>query len=244
MSREELEIVLDKLAPYTRYVYFHLMGEPLLHPDLPEFISVAVSRGFKPMITTNGTLIKDVKASLLTGDVYKINVSLHSFEGESSVEGREYVLECASFAKSAAEGGTIVTLRLWNGGARVDNTNTINILNEVFCKPWLENNRGYKLDNKIFLEYGDRFEWPDSEAEYIGESVYCHGLLDHFGILSDGTVVPCCLDREGAINLGNAFTDDLGEILTSERCERIREGFRRRCAAEELCRRCGYSRRF
>lgn len=244
MSIEELAVVLDKLSPYTNYVYFHLMGEPLLHPDLPEFIRYARSRGFNPMITTNGSLLSECADALLGCGLYKINISLHSFEGESSEERIRYIKECANFARRAAKDGTIVTLRLWNGGAGIDNSLTLDTLKTEFCKPWLENNRGTKMDDKIFLEYGDRFEWPDVEADYIGDSVYCHGLLDHFGILSDGTIVPCCLDRDGAIPLGNVFTDDLSLVLRSDRCEKMREGFRRRCATEELCRRCGYARRF
>ena len=83
-------------------------------------------------------------------------------------------------------------------------------------------------------------------AEYKGESVFCYGLRDQFGVLSDGSVVPCCLDHDGDITLGNILDTDasLEEILSSERAQKIKNGFTRRYASEELCRRCGYAQRF
>ena len=77
-----------------------------------------------------------------------------------------------------------------------------------------------------------------------GDSVFCYGLKDHFGVLCDGRVIPCCLDREGVIELGNIFTDDLNAVLHSDRAVALREGFKNRKATEKLCRKCGYARRF
>ena len=109
---------------------------------------------------------------------------------------------------------------------------------------WKQGNRGYRIKNKLHLEFGDRFTWPDMACEEGGDCVFCYGLKDHFGVLCDGTVIPCCLDREGVINLGNIFTDDLQDILHGERAVNLREGFKQRKAVEELCRKCGYARRF
>ena len=94
------------------------------------------------------------------------------------------------------------------------------------------------------MEYGDRFRWPDREADLVGNSVFCYGMRDHFGILCDGTVVPCCLDSDGVIALGNIFRDNLADILSSPRAEAMKKGFECRNATEDLCRRCGYATRF
>ena len=88
------------------------------------------------------------------------------------------------------------------------------------------------------------FDWPDMSAEELGENCFCYGLRDQVGVLCDGTVVPCCLDHDGDIPLGNLFERELDEILVSPRAGAIREGFSHRLAVEELCRRCGYARRF
>jgi len=245
MSREEFFRVLEQLSGKTEYIYYHLMGEPLTHPELPEFLKMAAERGFKSMITTNGTLLPSRGGELIEAGLHKVNISLHSFEGEDREAFTRYISGAADFADVASAAGVIVVLRLWNRG--VDggkNDGILKILRERFGSEWVENNRGYRIREKIFLEWGDRFEWPDMSAEEQGEEVCCYGLRDHFGILCDGSVVPCCLDSDGVITLGNAFTEDWDAILNSPRAVAIAEGFRRRSAPEELCRRCGYARRF
>ena len=136
-------------------------------------------------------------------------------------------------------------MRLWNRGRDGGRNGSIeDMLRKRLPGEWTENTRGVRIREKLHLEWGERFAWPDKEAPLQGESVYCYGLKDHFGILCDGTVVPCCLDSEGDIPLGNIFTGAVGEILASPRAEAMRRGFSCRKASEELCRRCGYARRF
>ncbi len=244
MSRAEFDTVLERLSEFTEYIYFHLMGEPLLHPNLIDFISASRSKGFHPMLTTNGSLLSELGEQIIDAGIYKVNISLHSFEDNDKKRQTRYLESCVNFAKRAAGSGAIITLRLWNGGSGADNGPTLEFLRRSFVGEWVANNRGERLCERIFLEYADRFAWPDIEGEELGCEVYCHGLSDHFGILSDGSIVPCCLDSDGAVTLGNVFTDDLSEILLGERSQNIRGGFRNRRACEPLCRRCPYARRF
>ena len=245
MSTEEFSLILDKLTGQTKYIYYHLMGEPLTHPQLPEFIRLAGERGYKSIITTNGTLLKQRAEALLSVGVHKVNLSLHSFEDGSDDAHTRYVCELAEFAKRAAEKGTIVVFRLWNkncdGGK---NDVALAILKEQIGGDWSEHARGVKIRDKIYLEWGERFAWPDKDAEVCGDRYFCYGLKDQFGILADGTVVPCCLDSDGVIALGNIFYEDVDSILHSERATAMVEGFRCGKATEELCRRCGYAQRF
>jgi len=120
----------------------------------------------------------------------------------------------------------------------------LDILKENIPGDWIDNAQGITIRKNIYLEWGERFEWPDSEAEIKGDRFFCYGLKDQFGVLVDGTVVPCCLDSEGTIALGNIFDEDINSILDSERALAIVEGFRRGEANEELCKRCGYAQRF
>ncbi len=245
MTIEEFSHILSKLEGQTQYIYYHLMGEPLTHPQLTEFIKLASERGFRSMITTNGTLLKKRKDELISSGLHKINISLHSFEHESLEKHKSYLSEIADFALSAADSGIIVVLRLWNNGFDGEKNDTVlDFLRSAIPGEWEENNRGLKLKEKLFLEYGNRFEWPDKNADDGGSSVSCYGMRDHFGILCDGTVVPCCLDSDGVIALGNIFENDLSEILSSERAQAIKHGFECRKATENLCRKCGYARRF
>lgn len=245
MSADEFSHVLDELRPHTSYVYYHLMGEPLTHPDLPLFLSMAAEKGFHSVITTNGTLLARRKHELLASPIHKINLSVHSFEDGNEEECEAYLSELAEFAKAASEQGIIVVLRLWNRGYDGGrNDKVYDFFRSQIEGDWVENTRGVRIRQKLFLEWGDRFSWPDLGAPVQGDRVFCYGLGDHFGILCDGTVVPCCLDSEGTVNLGNVFTESLDSILSSPRATRIAEGFRQHVACEELCRRCGYAQRF
>lgn len=245
MSGEEFSIVLDKLTDQTKYIYYHLMGEPLTHPNLPEFIKMAGRRGYKSIITTNGTLLGKRCGELLSAGLHKVNISLHSFEEGGEEAHIRYVSELADFAKTAADRGVIVVFRLWNSGYDGGkNELAIRTLGERISGDWAENTRGIKIRERIYLEWGERFEWPDSCAEVKGERFFCYGLRDQFGILCDGTVVPCCLDSDGVIALGNIFDEEITSILSSERAQAITQGFSRGKAVEDLCRRCGYAQRF
>ncbi len=245
MTSEEFSLVLDQLSDQTQYIYYHLMGEPLTHPLLPQFIRMAGERGYKSIITTNGTLLKKRADELLAAGVHKVNLSVHSFETGSDEAHKTYIHQLAVFAEKAAAQGIIVVFRLWNQGCdNGRNQTTLQYLQEDMHGEWKTNTRGIKIRDNVYLEWGECFEWPDSKAQVKGTRYFCYGLKDQFGILSDGTVVPCCLDSDGVIHLGNIFTDDLFSILASPRVTDMVEGFRRGVATEDLCRRCGYAQRF
>ena len=246
LTEEEITLLLPKIRPYTDYLYFHLMGEPLLHKHLARFLELAGEHGFKVILTTNGTLLSKQQAMLLNAPaLHKVNISLHAFEANDlAVPFRDYLAGCFEFGK-AAEGKKLISYRLWNqGGQDEKNDEILATMKEFFPEPWVEERRGPRIGQRIYLEYGDKFDWPDLSAADGGDGVFCHGLRDQLGILCDGTVVPCCLDHEGDIALGNLFTQSMDEILNSPRAKAIYEGFSQRKAAEELCRKCGYARRF
>ena len=245
MNRQEFSRVLGQLSGKTEYLYYHLMGEPLTHPQLPEFIDLATRAGFRSVITTNGTLLARWGEHLLRLGLHKINISLHSFEQDDPAEQDRYICQVAAFAAQAAQAGVLISLRLWNNGCDEGrNDATVAYLRRELPGEWTPNTRGYRIRDKIFLEHSDRFAWPDAQAPDMGSRVFCYGLRDHFGILCDGTVVPCCLDSEGVINLGNAFTQPLEEILGADRVKAMIRGFSCRNVTEGLCGRCGYARRF
>jgi len=243
---EDFQKIVGKLKGVTKYLYLHVMGEPLTHPLLPEFIRYATEQGFFVSITTNGTLLKKRREELLASGVYKINISVHSFEEGSNEAYETYISECTEFADEASKAGILTVLRLWNNGYDEGrNINALKMLQAYFDhEEWKEGSKGVRIRNKLHLEYGERFEWPDMEKEDRGNEVYCYGLKDHFAVLCDGTVIPCCLDREGEIALGNIFEQMPQEILSSKRAEAMKAGFQCRKATEELCRKCGYARRF
>ena len=221
------------------------MGEPLTHPELPALIRYGSEQGFKCAVTTNGTLLDRCGDAIIDAGVYKVSLSVHSFEKNDEAGQIKYLETLCDFADKASKNGVLTVFRLWNRGHdEGKNDITLDFLKKRFTDEWSWGSRGARIRNKLHLEYGDRFTWPDKDAEEGDSDVFCYGLRDHFGILVDGRVIPCCLDREGVITLGNVYDQPLTEILDSERAKNILEGFNNRHATEELCRKCGYARRF
>ena len=246
MTPAEFSVLAPKLKAYTDFLYFHLMGEPLCHPQLGEFLEIAHQNGFRVILTTNGTLLRRQQNLLLCSPaLHKVNISLHAFEANDlSVPFEEYLTDCFAFGQ-AAKGEKLVVYRLWNqGGADTRNQAILDGLHRAFPEPWVTEARGTRIAHRTYLEYGDKFDWPDLQASEGSSRVFCYGLRDQLGVLWDGTVVPCCLDHEGDLALGNLFRQDLAEILDAPRAKAIYDGFSKKEAVEPLCRRCGYARRF
>ncbi len=241
MTMDEFERLTDKLQGRIRFLYFHLMGEPFLHPLLPQFIQVARRKGMVPVLTTNGTLLSKAEEVIEAGP-HKVQISLHSHEGNGKVNPETYIREVMRFAQQAAAKGVLVVLRLWNqGGYEKQNEEIHGMIAGYQPRPWTERTNGWKLATNIYLEYDRMFEWPDVKKDELArEDVFCYALRNQIGVLVDGKVVPCCLDYAGTISLGNLFEQSLEEILASPRVKALYDGFTNHTAVESLCRRCSY----
>lgn len=259
MKMETFEKILDQIKDHAEYIYFHVKGEPLLHPELDKFLDLSSEKGFKVNITTNGTLISKVKDKIMMKPALRqMNFSLHSFDGNDKSENKnEYIRSILSFTKEANEKtNMIVALRLWNldednatNLERERNRQILGIIEEEFHLPYkieekITPGRGVKISDRIYLNQDHEFKWPDLKEEEDFCSGFCYGLRNQVAILVDGTVVPCCLDGEGVVNLGNIHETHFTDIVEGERARNILEGFSRREAVEELCRKCGYRKRF
>ncbi len=251
MSAAEFSAVADALHGHVRFLYLHLMGEPLSHPELADILEAAEEKGFRICITTNGTLLKQRGAVLLdhARTIHKMSISLHALEGSgAAMDMQEYLQSVWTFCEGMRQKGTYCALRLWNeGGAEARNGEILRFIEEKIGTDPEElprtRSRSRVLAENLFLEMEEMFSWPDMEKEETGAQ-FCFGLRDQVGILSDGTVVPCCLDHEGDVPLGNIFQTPFGEILESPRAKAIYNGFSNRTPAEALCRRCGFATRF
>ena len=246
LSAEEFRTILHKLRPHTEYVYLHVMGEPLLHPQLSQMLEACRQQGMKVCLTTNGTLLEKRRTALLTAPaLHKISVSLHCAEANpTQVQLQDYLQRVFPVCRDAAANGIICALRLWNEGGKQDRNGEILDFIRANTSLWQPMRNGsVKLGENLYLDTAEKFEWPDLAAEEQ-QTQFCYGLRDQAAILSDGTVVPCCLDHEGDIALGNIFEQSFDEILESDRARALYQGFSCRRPTEELCRRCGYAARF
>lgn len=258
MNIKEFEKILYEIKPYTDYIFFHLMGEPLLNDNIGDFLELSYKRGFKVNLTTNGTLINNRKNILLKSKALRqINFSLHSFEAnDNEIDFYEYVNNIISFVKEAKSNTNIISaLRLWNFNSSILkgennlNEDIINIIKDEFSYNGdllekLNKNNSVKISDRIYINGAEKFSWPNINIQEISDRGFCYGIRSHVGILVDGTVVPCCLDSEGNIPLGNIFEKDFESIINGDRAKNMFNGFSKRKKVEKLCRTCGYSTRF
>ncbi len=246
MNAAEFEKVIRKIEGKADNIFLHVMGEPLLHPELEEILEIADGmRGATALkITTNGTLLFEKLPILLGSKRLKtLCISLHSFEANNGGDFEEYIeksLECAS---EIGRSGKFAVLRLWNeGGLDSLNEQIFELVKKRFPQEdWEKTRRGVRIADRVFVEFGEKFDWPD--ADKIPESMDeletdCHALLTQYAVLCDGTVVPCCLDRNGDIPLGNIFEQTPEEILSSPRAKKMRDGIAAHRAEEKLCATC------
>ena len=252
MSVEEFRLVCERLSGYAGELLFHVMGEPLCHPNLGELLKIAGEYGYKVSITTNGTLI-NVKKSVLFDNVStikRVSISLHSLEGNNASNMDNYLDNAVSFAKKLSSLGAFSVFRLWNMDSEEGiGRNSANERIEAYLKreypgEWTKRYSGYRISERTFLEYDGVFVWP-SESEISPEKEgRCHALRRQIAILADGTVVPCCLDSEGKIPLGNIFEKSISEILSSPLAEEMKRGFEQGRLVHPLCQKCSYRHRF
>ena len=232
MSREDYKIILDKLKSHTKYLYFHVSGEPLLHPYVNDFIDLG-NNDYFINITTNGYLINRIKDNY---NIRQINVSMHSFSDKYKISLEKYMNDLINVIESL-KNHTYFSLRFW-----VDNEYTkdmINILEEKYQKK-IELKTGFEITKNVFVSINKEFIWPSFDNDYYNEEGTCYALRDHIGILSNGDIVPCCLDVNCVIKLGNIFKDNLDDIVNSKRYNNMLNGFKNNKKVEELCKKCNF----
>jgi len=254
LSISEFRNIIAKIKKYTDLVYFHVKGEPLLHSSLDALLRICEENGLMVNLTTNGLLLEKWNDVLKKSkSLRQINISLHAAEQNREIDMlkyMEYILAEVSDIKK--ESDVIISYRLWNISDLENNKINKDIFRSLEKKYDIKNlykrakkEKFIELDNNIFLNQDYQFEWPDMKNKVINTIGKCYGLKSQIGILSDGTIVPCCLDGNGDINLGNIFEiDNLEEFIKSPRCENIKDGFKKRELREELCKRCGFIKKF
>lgn len=237
------------------------MGDPLVHSKLDRLISICNEFGVKIFFVTNGVLLREDKAELLLHPIIRqVNFSLHSFhDNYGDKDPTQYLDKIFHFTERAfiERPDLYINYRLWNladttGSSGKTYEKNLEMLSRI------ENRFGVQVDrnidvktqkskllkNRLYLHFDTEFIWPSMDLPVLGSEGFCHGLSTHFGILVDGTVVPCCLDKEAVIPLGNVKESSLNAILESPRARAIYKGFRERKLVEEMCQRCPYIERF
>ena len=248
---------IEQVAPLTELICFHLMGDPLVHPQLAEMIEICDQYDANIFLVTNGVLLRPEKFDLMLHPrFYQINFSLHSFfDNFPDKDPSNYLERIFNFTDRALHERPELYLnfRLWNLndplGSNTPNTEMLNRICDHYDfkapnKVDVRQKKSINIKNRLYLHFDTEFVWPSIDLPALGTSGRCYGLSSHFGILVDGTVVPCCLDKEATIALGNIQEQQILEILASRRAQDIVKGFKQKQLIENLCQRCQYIERF
>ena len=250
MEVESFKKIISKIKNYTNLITLHIKGEPLLHPKFDEIVK---NSEIPINVTTNGTLLLQNKEALSNKMIRQINISLHSLDKNSGMNTKEYIEKIFEAIDYIHEKNLniYISYRLWNLKNISENSQNYEILKALESKYKVENiiekareNMFIKLDENIFLNQDIEFEWPSLDTTSEENMGTCYGARQQLGILVNGDVVPCCLDQDGVIELGNIFEQNLDEILDSERAKNMVKGFCENRVVEELCKKCRYRKRF
>jgi radical SAM protein with 4Fe4S-binding SPASM domain len=258
LAPEQFRKILKEVIPYTEQVCLHLMGEPLAHPEFPQILKICEEEGATIHLTTNGSFLGKYRFETFFNAkcIRQINFSLHSFKDNYPGQNmRPYLYDILEFSRESIEvrPELYINYRLWNLGASEEslaqNQDIIDHVCEFFQVPVNERvDVGFKksknIAGRVYFHFDSRFNWPSYSDPELGKRGFCHALSQQIGIHADGTVVPCCLDKEAGIPLGNILQQPFASILNSNRLLAMREGFKNQMLTEELCRKCTYIKRF
>lgn len=248
MSVEEFEHIIKEVRPYSDYVYLHVLGEPLSHPDIAACLQILKAANMQVNVTTNGTLLKERREVLLEGGIRQLNVSLHSFPQHYQ---QTYIADAFQLCEEVASHKVHVNYRLWSLQDGKLTPETALILQQIeerydctLQEEQIRRLQRFDLAPYIHLHFEQIFTWPSLQQPFLNTLGKCLGMKQMCGILSDGSVVACCLDSKGDTCLGNIFEQSFSSILSSTRCEAMVKGFQNNQVVEELCQHCSYRLRF
>lgn len=253
MSINDFEKVVEKVSSEKPQIYLHILGEPLLVCNLKGYLDVIEKYGLLCNITTNGTLIDKHFDLLLTHKtVRKVSFSIHSLGDVFDSKAQTYLDKIIAFSKaSISENRLIINFRMWTGKddfLAQENMECVRYIKNAFGgeieNSYVDGYHSIKLYSNIYIVYDKQFEWPSKYSEQKSEYGKCLGLKQMLGVLVDGTVVPCCLDYEGSVDLGNLFYESYESIKNSDRYQSIVKAFSGGKITEDLCKKCSYRLRF
>ncbi|PWJ67614.1 radical SAM additional 4Fe4S-binding SPASM domain-containing protein [Fibrobacter sp. UWB15] len=260
MNTELFKRCITEAATVAENVYFHVLGEPTLHPGFGQFLKRLEQTPLKLNLTTNGTTIARVSESILKCPaVRQVNFSTHAYAELPQDDAMRHLQDVLDFCKmaNAVRPDLYINLRLWNVGDATSNSWNETMLakvNEAFgtnveLGQFCSRHKSFNVTGRIYLHQDSRFEWPilDERRKTRDErnaTGTCRALDTHVAILHDGRVVACCLDYSGQITLGNIADQSLAEILETPLARNLREGFEKHELRHPFCQNCTFCKRF
>ncbi len=248
MPLELFEKVCKEAAPLTQMITLHVLGDPCKLKNLKLYLNIAKRFSLKVDLVTSGVYLHDFE-TLLQDVIYQISISLDAgLDDHNKLNQHRYIQKILEFCRYKFEKNSEVFLNLRIQDSTLEK-------HQDAIKPFLETFEVISLEalksqgrarlfKKSFLNIQKTFKWPSLNApnplNQESKIPYCYGLIKQIAILSDGVVVPCCMDTQASINLGNLNHTPLKDILKSQKATAIKTHFLKGEALEPLCKNCSY----
>ncbi|MGL2624995.1 radical SAM/SPASM domain-containing protein [Helicobacter pylori] len=248
MPLELFEKVCKEAAPLTPIITLHVLGDPCKLKNLNRYLNAAKRFSLKVDLVTSGVYLHNFE-TLLQDAIYQISISLDAgLDNHNKLNQHRYIQKILEFCRYKFEKNSEVFLNLRiQDGTLEKHQNLIKPFLESFECVSLENLKSQgrvRLFKKSFLNIQKTFKWPDLNApnplNQESKIPYCYGLIKQIAILSNGVVVPCCMDTQAHINLGDLNHTPLKDVLNSQKAMAIKTHFLKGEALEPLCQNCSY----
>ncbi|WP_164499647.1 radical SAM/SPASM domain-containing protein [Helicobacter pylori] len=248
MPLELFEKVCKEAAPLTPIITFHVLGDPCKLKNLNHYLNAAKRFSLKVDLVTSGAYLHNFE-TLLQDAIYQISISLDAgLDNHNKLNQHRYIQKILEFCRYKCEKNSEVFLNLRIQDSTLDkHQNLIKPFLESFECVSLETLKSQgraRLFKKSFLNIQKTFKWPNLNAQnplnQESKIPYCYGLIKQIAILSNGVVVPCCMDTQAHINLGDLNHTPLKDILNSQKAMAIKTHFLKGEALEPLCQNCSY----
>ncbi|MBQ6559524.1 MAG: radical SAM protein [Erysipelotrichaceae bacterium] len=241
MDLSDIEDHIRQIREFCNYIYLHILGEPLLHPDFEKILDLLDDLMMSLQLVTNGVLLKEHPDLLKHDCLRKLSVSMHSVNHMTVSD--DYFKTIDRLVENDL--GKNIELRFY-AREQLDAhlQGYLKHLEETYGFKETSKEGSYSLKNHVYVYFSELFQWPEIEAPFVSEQGSCHGAIDMIAINVHHDVTLCCLDPKAYNSIGNLKEKELSKILSSENYLNYLNEFKQHRFSSELCKRCSYRTRF
>lgn len=241
LNLQEIDNYTSQIKKHCDYIYLHVLGEPLLHPQFNETLDILDNKDLKLQLVTNGTLLSKYPNLLSHKCLRKLSISLHSINNTNI--DNEYFNNINALIETNTN--TSIELRFYDKDNLSESLNNyLSYLKEKYSFELTAKHNSYKLKENVYIYFEELFKWPNINDPIISDTGKCHGAIDMIAINSNSDVTICCLDPKAYNSIGNLKQQTLDEILASSEYKNIIDNFKNNKLTKDLCKKCTYRLRF
>jgi radical SAM protein with 4Fe4S-binding SPASM domain len=193
--------------PRPKSIKLYFLGEPLLHPEIQEIMTLAVSVCDRVEVTTNGLVLTEKKAqAILDSGIHYLRVSVYLYEGIRTDIVRRNVERLRDMRNNQRKSRPFISAKVFGQKERdMIEPYYSSITDEITCETM----------HSFASDFVNISQQPKGKASACPYPFYT------LVVKSNGDVVPCCVAWEGSLVVGNAKTESLLDIWHGDKLASI-----------------------